>query len=209
MTCRDSLVQNIVEPFGLRGLFTKRDQHGGRVLTRRNAKRKFDGLDNKIYEPEDAKYEEEDYRLESKVREQMLAANALGGGKVKDKCTGEAIPKDNADVDHVVSKRAFHAEGGFMLDQDQRSAFANDPGNLTVTDKGVNRSKGSGSIARAKERRPQVDGRRTRPVEQQAKETVAKHAPSKAHAAAYYGKKVTPEAVGSGLRLGFRLDPIP
>lgn len=206
-SCRDSVVQNIVEPFGLRGLFANRDKHGGRVLTRRNAAEKFHERDSKIHVPEDARYKnsKQDYGLKKEVREQLLAKNALDRGEVKDDYTGKSIPANKADVDHVVSKKEFHyAEGGFMLDADQRSAFANDPDNLAVTERSVNRSKGSDSIPDVKERRPEVDRRRTRHTEERAQQTVSIHRASAAQAAQYYAKKVTPEAVGSGVRLGMR-----
>ena len=206
-SCRDSVVQNIVEPFGLRGVFANRDKHGGRVLTRRNAAEKFHGRDDQIYEPEDANYKnsKQDYGLKKGVREQMRAENAVDCGEVKDAYTGKSIPVNEADVDHVVSKKEFHyAEGGFMLDADQRSAFANDPDNLALTDQSVNRSKGSDSIPDIKERKPEVDRRRTRHTEKRAQQAVTGHRPSAAQAARYYAKKVAPEAAGSALRLGMR-----
>ena len=135
----------------------------------------------------------------------MLAEKALGHGEVKDDYTGKAIPANKSDVDHVVSKNEFHyAEGGFMLDEARRKAFANDRDNLAVTDRSVNRSKGSESIPDAKERRPEIDRRRTRHTEERAGEAVSRHRPSAAQAARYYGKKVAPEAATSGLRLGMR-----
>lgn len=206
-TCRDSVIQNIVEPFGLRGVFANRDKRGGRVLTRRNAAEKFHGHDTEIHVPEDARYQnsKQDYVPKKKVREQMLAEKALGHGEVKDDYTGKAIPANKTDVDHVVSREELHyAEGGFMQDKGQRNTLANAPENLAVTHQSVNRSKGSDSIPDVKERRPEIDRRRTRHTEERAQQAASRHRPSAAQAARYYGEKVAPEAARSGLRLGMR-----
>ena len=66
----------------------------------------------------------------------------------EDPDTGEVTHLESADpqdfdIDHVVALEAVWASGGSSLSETQREAIANDPINLVVSDKSVNRSKGS------------------------------------------------------------------
>ena len=55
----------------------------------------------------------------------------------------ESADPEDFDIDHVVALEAVWASGGASLSEAQREAIANDPINLVVSDKSVNRSKGS------------------------------------------------------------------
>ena len=203
-SCKDTVVQNIIGPFGLGRVLAERDEHGGRVLTRHNAKKYYED-DREVHVPDEAKYEKKDYEHKKEVREQKLAENELPGGKVKDDYTGEPRPTKEIDLDHVVSTKEFHfAEGGYMLNEEDRREFANDPDNHAATDRSVNRSKGSDRMSDARGRKPEMDGRRTGPRERRAQKAVDRHRPSRVDAGWYYARKVAPEAVSTGVRLGAR-----
>ena len=205
-TCKDTVLQSIIGPFGLGRVLAERDRSGGRVLTRHNAKAYRKG-DKDIFVPDGDRYDQKDYKHDSEVRKQKLDENRLPGGQVKDDYTGQ--PTEKPHVDHVVSKEQFHYdEGGYMSSKEARKDFANDTDNLAVTDQSINQSKGSKSVSEAKQEREHkaaaIDGRRSGPIERRAEKVVSRRRPSATDAARYYARKVAPEAAATGIRLGVR-----
>lgn len=202
-TCQNTVVQSIVGPFGIGRVLAEYDEHGGRVLTRHNAEAYRKG-DKDVYVPNDALYNQKDYKHDNHVRQLKLEENRLPDGQFFDDYTRKPTKKPH--VDHVVSKEQFHYdEGGYMLKEEARKAFANDTGNLAVTDQRINQSKGSKPMFEAQERNRDIDGLIGEAIEKDAKEAVdVHHRPSKVDAGRYYARRVAPEAVSTGVRLGAR-----
>ena len=114
-TCKDTVLQSIIGPFGLGRVLAESDRRGGRVVTRHNTEAYRRG-DKDICVPDGERYNQKDYKHDSEIRKQKLEENRLPDGQIKDDYTGEPTKKPH--VDHVVSKEQFHYdEGGYMLEQ--------------------------------------------------------------------------------------------
>lgn len=69
---------------------------------------------------------------------------SVATGEWKDPYSTSVITNPTyVDIDHVVALRDAHESGGWQWSAEQRQAFANDLGQLTVSSRSTNRSKGA------------------------------------------------------------------
>jgi hypothetical protein len=205
--CRDTVLSNIIKPFGLAGVLFQ-DKVGGNVTTVHNAKKD-------IYSRKKDEYVRSGYGSPSKAMQNYRKKLPLIDGKIKDEYTGKLINPSKADIDHIKSIKKFHKEGGFMLSDKRKNNFASDESNFAVTGSSLNRSKGDKNLKDWEQKktldsennnkeRYGSDGRRTAAAQKRGEKTAKKYAPTMTDKGKFYSKQLVLTGAREGAKMGLQ-----
>lgn len=159
--CKESVIDNIIKPFGIANIVFKSDKNGGNVTTLHNFNRQAEMIKNgecdiKIVAT-DSDYHKANRYVESNKnfdrreyegkdfknkRKQYMQQE----GDLIDGYTGKTLNKDGrAHLDHVVSAKEIHedSKNHLFMNSEQRNNMAIDDKNLCMTDGSLNQSKGA------------------------------------------------------------------
>ena len=94
-----------------------------------------------------------------------------------------------------------------MQDKEQRKAFAHDERNLTLTDRGLNRSKGSApltdpNVEKRLKTKNGLDKRRAGPKQKRGEAAVRERLPDLGQQSAYYAQTLTASTTGAAVNVG-------
>jgi hypothetical protein len=140
-SCKKSVLQSVVVPFGLGAIVAGFDKKGGNITTVHNAENNV-FANKKDAERYNAEFDRKDYEdggLGSK-RKPLFQEN----DKVFDAYTGKEIPKDGrTHLDHVISAKEIHEDKLLRLSTEKqtRDKIATSKENLVPTDSSLNQSK--------------------------------------------------------------------
>lgn len=194
----------VINSFGL-GPFFHQDQTGGKVTTIHNAQQN-------IFANDHTKFDRSKYKY-STAAKQLKQENYNKNGYYKDGYTGKKTDKPVAD--HIVPLKSFHKNGGFMLTDEAKSAFASDKRNLIVIDSTVNGSKSDQNLQEFVHHKTKssddpnkarfgLDERRTRAAANRGNAAHDDHKPTTSQKAKYYVKEGGIAAANEGFQLGMR-----
>lgn len=127
-------------------------------------------LDDKFMD--EMKYKKSDYDHNG-IREKFIKERMNPDGTITDEYTGKHGDLSKMDLDHVISKKDLHEQfDGHLLYPKERKELAKDSDNLVFTDRSINRKKGARQLEGQ-----DLDRRRTRHIENKAKESVENKMP--------------------------------
>lgn len=206
--CRDAVLDAMIKPFGL-AKYLFNDKDGGNVTTIHNAKQGVYARENEKYSPE---MRREHYNYKSSADNYRNQRENLKN-VFTDEYTGKIILRPDANVDHIVPIQRFHSKGGYMLNQDQKQAFARDQRNYAITEQSLNKSKGAidfgkflseQSNGRSVDNKDffNIDNRRAKPKHKKAKEAVNEHLPTTKQKATYYTKNIAKTGFKEATNMG-------
>lgn len=199
------ITTTVITSFGLGAFFHKGDQVGGNVTTIHNAQQG-------VYSQKKDTYDRGKYSY-SKGSAEVRSKNLQENGFFKDGYTGKRT--DNAQVDHIVPLKSYHASGGFMLSDEAKKNFSNDTRNLIVTDGSLNQSKSSHELNEfmstqvkgqdeKNHDRFEMDKRRTNAAANRGNAAFDDHKPSTLTKTTYYVKNGSVAAGKEALTMGVR-----
>jgi hypothetical protein len=205
--CRDTVLNNIIRPFGLVGVLFE-DKKGGNVTTIHNAKKG-------VYARKSDKYVRSGYGSPSEAMQTYKNGLPRIDGKIRDEYTGKLIELTKADIDHIKSISEFHKEGGFMVSDERKAKFASDKDNLAATERSLNRSKGDRNLKDWEQKNAPggendnkekygSDGRRTAAAQKRAEKTAKKYAPNMMEKGKFYTKQMVLTGVQEGVKMGLQ-----
>jgi hypothetical protein len=141
---RDSLLNIIIDRFGIGGIMARQDKDGGTIDTIHNAREGIYATDaeRRNYEnhPE---YDSTPYHTDERYRtKNAQGRTARDAGTLADEYTGQKIGLDgNYDLDHIKSAKSIHDDAGRILAEKDGVALADRDENFAFTDRSINRSK--------------------------------------------------------------------
>ena len=150
------LIESLVTSFGLD--FIVKDQHGGDVDTIHNVRQIGTApemtyknvLNQQKWENETPYSREVKAKYDSDPNFQHVGAivsRAKKGGYLRDSYTGQIVARNaDIDIDHVISTKEIHDDRGRVLAGLSGIELANQPENLSPTDRSINRSMKEKSI---------------------------------------------------------------
>jgi len=160
-SCRQKVIESIVNPLGLGKFMAMYDRVGGNVDTIHNARQI--GEDGKPIGTEKFKsrydefVESEQYDHEQSVRyhsdnayteSNRVLAKQKDKGTLNDAYSDENIGQNQKiDQDHIIAAKTIQNDPGRLLSKLDGVQLANADGNLVGTDRSINRSKGAKSTA--------------------------------------------------------------
>jgi hypothetical protein len=207
-SCRDQVLQQVIGPFGLTPAMFD-DKVGGNVTTQHNAEKD-------IFAKEEEEYCRPDYDYAEAKRQKLKEAHASGqmnSQEFTDVYTGEKASTKrtnasgklvmNAELDHTISMKQAHREGGWMKDKGGRKEISSQPENLHYTTTANNRSKSSKAPEDALTGERGFDENRIRPIVEKAREAVDAHLPAGQERAMYHGKELISTGGREALNAGF------
>ena len=143
-SCKDSVINAIVTPFGLGKIVAQWDKEGGNVCTINNVRQGVYASDaeKKKYE-ERGEYNPDEYHRHEKYIEKNAKISELKKkGELIDVYTGQKVdPKAKTDLDHVKSAKEVHDDEGRILAELDGAELANADSNLQATSAANNRAK--------------------------------------------------------------------
>ena len=141
--CRRQVIESIVGPLGLGGFVATFDKVGGNVTTVNNAKKGiFARQDIEGFKRDDYTGNGDYAKNSNNYRDRQSTSDFM----VQDEYVNSKIyykdvdNRSSVDVDHIVSTKQYHSEGGFIQSKKQRSSFGSDEKNFATTSKSINRS---------------------------------------------------------------------
>jgi hypothetical protein len=216
--CRQEVLQQIIGPFGLTPQMFD-DKFGGNVTTQHNAEKS-------IYAKNEEKFKRKtEYRYGSaalgKTKEAMRSGRMSReefidtySGKSEsmqrfDKngqivMNAQGKPATNAELDHTVSMKQAHKQGGWMLTPEQRKALASDKDNLNFTTYKTNNDKSSKDPNDALSAENGFDQERVKPLIEKAETAVKKRMPTTGGRVIYHGKELAKNGVKDGAKQALR-----
>ncbi|HPS31377.1 MAG TPA: hypothetical protein PLZ43_14045 [bacterium] len=218
--CKNQVIDNIVKPFGLGQILSKKyDKDGGNVTTINNAKQG-------VYANEKDKYKRKEYETTKNSKEvnfknnknpeyKKNLINKSKSGKIKDNYTGEEMLPKDMNLDHIYSLSQYHKEGGYMQDNKKKADFATDENNFAMTSANLNKSKRDKdgnewkeSTAKGQEKcnkkRYKVDDRRLKPAIEKSQKVAKKHLPTDSEKVWYYSCEIGKTSVKEGAQMGLQ-----
>ena len=162
--CKESVINNIIKPFGIANIISQSDKNGGNVTTLHNFDKQAqmikDGECNikmvakdtdyynaHRYVESNQKFDRREYEgqdFKNKRKEYIKQT-----GDLIDGYTGKVLNKDGrAHLDHIVSAKEINEDSRnhLFMSPEQRNKMAIDDKNLCMTDGSINQSKGAKSM---------------------------------------------------------------
>jgi hypothetical protein len=208
-SCREQVLQQVIGPFGLTPAMFD-DKTGGNVTTQHNAEKD-------IFAREEEKFNRPDYDYAAAKAAKLKEAHASGqmnSQEFTDAYTGEKTPTQrsnaagkrvmNAELDHTVSMKQAHQQGGWMKDKDGRKNISSQPDNLNYTTTVTNRSKGASAPEDALSSEKGFDEDRVSPLIEKAHEAIDAQLPTGQERAIYHGKELLSTGGSEALKTGLR-----
>jgi hypothetical protein len=202
--CHQEVLQQIVGPFGLTPHMFD-DKVGGNVTTQHNAEKDIFAKDSEEYK------RKKDYSYSAAAlgkSKEAMRAGTMNREEFVDAYTGKSesmhrVDADgqpvmnangktatNAELDHTVSMKQAHRQGGWMLTPEQRKALASDKNNLNFTTHKTNRVKNSKDPNEALSESNGFDQDRVKPIIEKAEAAVEEHMPTTGERMLYHGKEL-------------------
>lgn len=197
-SCQQEVLRQIIGPFGLTtAMFNDKD--GGNVTTQHNA-------EQGIFAKESEEFERTDYDYAAAKRKKMRASvenGSINSQEFVDQYTGEKEPTRrtnseskqvmNAELDHTISVKVIHVQGGWMRDKEGRTKLSSTEENLNYTTHKTNRSKSDKSPDEALSEEKGFNKNRIDPIVNKAEEAIEKELPSTFDRLKYHGEELVKE----------------
>ncbi len=143
-SCKDSVLNAIVTPFGLGAIVAQWDKEGGNVDTINNARQGVYATDEERQKYENrGEYNSDEYHQHEDYRKKNAKVSEMKeNGELVDVYTGKKVdPKSKTDLDHVKSAKEVHDDAGRILADLDGADLANADSNLQATSAANNRAK--------------------------------------------------------------------
>ncbi|WP_207002102.1 hypothetical protein [Trinickia mobilis] len=194
-SCREQVLQQIIGPFGLTPAMFD-DKLGGNVTTQHNAERDIFAKESEQYKRTDYDYS----TAKKQKKQQMVKDGTMNSQEFLDAYTSQKAPtkrvdKDgklvmDAELDHTVSMKEAHQQGGWMKDKTGRKQMSSEPDNLTYTTHATNNEKRAQRPEEYLSTENGFDESITKPIVEKARTAIDKHMPTAKERVVYHGKEL-------------------
>lgn len=194
-SCRESVLQQIIGPFGLTPAMFN-DKAGGNVTTQHNAEKD-------IFAKESEEFDRTDYDYSAAKSQKMQDAvkdGSMNSQEFVDQYTGKKEPTKrigsngkivmNAELDHLVPVKDIHRQGGWMKNKDGRKGLSSEADNLHYTTHKTNRSKSDKTPEDALSEENGFDKERIKPLIEKAQNAIDEKLPTTSERLQYHGKEL-------------------
>jgi hypothetical protein len=211
-SCKNSVLNSVVGPFGLGSLVAALDRNGGNVTTAHNAKQD-------IYARSEDEYHRADYAGSAyvKARDRYKDGKIIENSKlIQDEYSGDYLDYSQTDCDHIKPAKQYHQEGGFMQSKEERERFGAAPDNFAMTSSSGNRSLGD-KDKKVWQEKTATDGsektnkdvyghdnRRVNAAIARGEHATKKHAPTLVDKGAYYGERAVITGASEAGKMGLQ-----
>jgi hypothetical protein len=194
-SCQEEILKQIIGPFGLTPAMFD-DKTGGNVTTDLNARKGIfakasEELGRSDYNYQAAKTEIKRDAVKSEQMNSQVFVDAYSGQEAPTKRTtssGKVVM--NAELDHLVSVKEIHADGGWMRDKQGRKTLSSVKENLHYTTHETNRAKGCKTPEEALSAEVGFDQERIAPMVQKAREAIEEKLPTTGERVRYHGEEL-------------------
>ena len=194
-SCQKQVLQQIIGPFGLTPAMFD-DKKGGNVTTQLNAEKGIFAKKSEELNRSDYKYG----TAKKEIKEASVKDGSMNSRVFEDQYTGkkESTTRTNAEgklvmnaeLDHLISVKDIHREGGWIKDKAGRTKLSSEKENLHYTTMSTNRSKGGKSPEEALSAENGFDQERIKPLKEKARAAINDGMPTTAERVKYHGKEL-------------------